>query len=36
MQNMLDLIHETHFGNKKCKSRAHENFYWPGISTDIV
>ena len=32
---MLKLIHESHFGVEKCKSRARELLYWPRISYDI-
>ena len=32
---MLKLIHESHFGVEKCKSRARELLYWPRISSDI-
>lgn len=32
---MLLLIHESHLGIEKCKSRAREVMYWPGINHDI-
>ena len=32
---MLKLIHESHFGVEKCKSRARKLLYWPRISYDI-
>ena len=32
---MLQKIHETHLGMKKCKSRACEIMYWPGMSRDM-
>lgn len=34
-QNMLGLIDNAHFGIEKCKNRALEIFYSPGISNDI-
>lgn len=34
-QEMLELIHESHFGMVKCKARAREILYWPGMSKDI-
>lgn len=34
-KEMLTLIHEGHFGMEKCKSRARESLYWPGMSRDI-
>ncbi len=34
-QQMLALIHESHFGMEKCKQRARELMYWPGINRDI-
>ena len=33
---MLDLIHESHLGVEKCKTRARVILYWPGISSDIT
>ena len=32
---MLQKIYETHLGMEKCKSRAREIMYWPGMSCDI-
>ncbi|GFT48419.1 transposon Tf2-6 polyprotein [Nephila pilipes] len=34
-KDMLQLIHETHFGIEKCKKRAIEIMYWPGMNSDI-
>lgn len=34
-KNMLKLIHEAHFGIEKCKKRARELMYWPGMNSDI-
>ncbi|GBM81004.1 Uncharacterized protein K02A2.6 [Araneus ventricosus] len=34
-QQMLTLIDEGHFGMEKCKQRARELMYWPGINRDI-
>ena len=31
----LNLIHESHFGIEKCKSRARELVYWPSMNADI-
>jgi len=33
--DMLDKIHEAHLGITKCKSRARETLFWPGMSTEI-
>lgn len=33
--DMLSLIHESHLGIEKCKSRAREILYWPGMSKQI-
>ena len=33
--SMLDKIHESHLGIVKCKARAREVFYWPGMSSQI-
>lgn len=32
---MLELIHESHLGMQKCKSRAREVLYWPSMLKDI-
>ena len=32
---MLELIHGTHLGIVKCKQRAREALYWPGMSAQI-
>ncbi|GBO04475.1 Uncharacterized protein K02A2.6 [Araneus ventricosus] len=34
-RDMLQLIHEAHFGIEKCKRRAREIMYWPGMNSDI-
>ena len=34
-KNILMLIHESHLGVEKCKSRARATIYWPGMSNDI-
>lgn len=34
-KDMLQLVHEAHFGIEKCKNRAREIFYWPGMANDI-
>ena len=31
-QAMLNLIHEGHFGLNKCKLRAKDTVYWPGLN----
>ena len=33
--DILRLIHESHLGMEKCKSRARAVVYWPGMSADI-
>ena len=32
---MLKLIHNSHLGIEKCKRRARDVLYWPGMSTQI-
>jgi len=32
---MLDLIHEAHLGIVKCKNRARETLFWPGMSKEV-
>ena len=32
---MLELIHGTHAGIVKCKQRAREALYWPGMSAQL-
>lgn len=34
-QEMLGIIHESHLGMEKCKSRARQVIYWPGMAQDI-
>ncbi|CAC5365063.1 unnamed protein product [Mytilus coruscus] len=34
-KEMLQLIHETHMGIVKCKTRAIEFMCWPGMMSDI-
>ena len=34
-RDMLNLIHESHLGVEKCKSRARAILFWPGMSNDI-
>ena len=34
-KEMLELVHETHLGTVKCKSRAREVMFWPSMSSDI-
>ncbi|XP_021341363.1 uncharacterized protein K02A2.6-like [Mizuhopecten yessoensis] len=32
---MLDLLHSGHMGVEKCRSRAKDIMFWPGLSSDI-
>lgn len=34
-QEMLNKIHESHLGMVKCKARARDILYWPGMNTEI-
>lgn len=34
-QKMVDIVHESHLGIVKCKSRARECMYWPGMAAQI-
>lgn len=34
-RDMLNIIHSSHLGISKCKSRAREIIHWPGMSSDI-
>ena len=33
--DMLNLIHSSHMGEEKCKRRAKEVLYWPGMNAQI-
>ena len=32
---MLEIIHEGHLGIEKCKARAREILFWPGMTREI-
>ena len=34
-EEILKLIHEGHLGLNKCKMRAKETVYWPGINEQL-
>ena len=34
-QSILHLIHEGHLGLAKCKFRAKDTVYWPGLNEDL-
>ena len=34
-EDILKLIHESHLGLNKCKIRAKETVYWPGINEQL-
>ena len=34
-KEMLEKVHYDHAGIEKCRSRARDVMYWPGINTDI-
>lgn len=34
-KEMLQVVHQGHLGIEKCKSRAREVLFWPGISSQI-
>ena len=34
-EEMLEKIHSSHFGMDKCKQRARDILFWPGMSADI-
>ena len=33
--SMLQVVHGSHLGIQKCKQRAKDVLYWPGITTQI-
>ena len=34
-REMLEIIHSSHLGMKKCKRRARDVLYWPGMNSEI-
>ena len=36
MREMKSRIHERHLGIERCKARAREALYWPGMSSEIT
>ena len=34
-KEMLDIIHRSHLGIEKCKSRARDTIFWPGMNSQI-
>ena len=34
-KEMLQIIHNSHLGIEKCKRRARDVLYWPGMSSEI-
>ena len=35
-KEMRTLIHQGHLGIEKCKTRARDTFYWPGMNQEIT